>query len=417
MNLNDIELNNEQESCISKLYDFLYNCKFPHKDKPLSVDGFAGTGKTTIITFLKSIINNDVKIRTKFRNVAFLTFTGKASSVLKNKLLETEVINDEEDYVGTIHSLLYIPQLEYDPVLKIKKIVGWKKRDNISQLYDLIIIDESSMVNNEILNDLMHQEVPIIMFGDSFQLQPVSGKQNDYIFNPDIKLSTIHRQALDNPIIYLSKFIRENYYIPHGIFSPQVFKLDWNHEKTKEIFYNTNFSNFDNINELCILCGYNNTRVSINKTIRKKLGFSNNIPIYAGEKVMCLNNDKVLSNGQIGIVLFELYQPKYKIWRLDVKFDNSLIHQVYSPDKFFSNSHKYNIYDELKTIKKRFPKIKNIVPLTYSYCITVHKSQGSEFDKIVLFEERLPKMNDYEYARWLYTGITRAKEKLFIISR
>lgn len=413
MNINNITLTEEQELCINKINNFLLD----PDSKPFSVDGFAGTGKTTIITFLRNIINNDNKLKHIYSKIAFLTFTGKASSVLKNKLSEYDVFYEDKDYIGTIHSLLYVPELEYDPELKIKKIVGWKKRDNIMDLYDLIIIDESSMVNNDILNDLISQNVPILMFGDSFQLQPVSGNQNIFINEPDFKLEEIHRQALDNPIIFLSKFIRENYYIPEGILSPEVFKLNWNHEKTQELFYNLDYSNFDNINELCVLCGYNNTRMSINKVIRNKRGFLNTNPISTGEKVMCLMNNKILSNGQIGLVLFEVYQPKYKLWKLDIKFDSGVIHQVYSPEKILEKSHKYNIFDEIKSLNKKHPKLKNIVPLTYSYCITVHKSQGSEFDKVVLFEERLPQMNNYEFARWLYTGVTRAKEKLFIISR
>lgn len=410
MNLNNISLNNEQDECLNHLYNYLTG----DNDRLIfSVDGYAGTGKTTIIAFLTSIINGN--LRNKYRNIAFLTFTGKASSVLKNKLDEYNIFNENKDYSGTIHSLLYIPKLEYDSVTKVKKIIGWKKRDNLAD-YDLIIIDESSMVSEEILNDLLSYGIPILMFGDSFQLQPVSGKQNKYVNSPNYRLKEIHRQALDNPIIYLSKFVRENYYIPNGVFSPQVFKLDWNEQKTQDIFYNLDFFNFDNINELCILCGYNNTRMNLNKIIRNKLGFSK-MPIYSGEKVMALNNDGILTNGQIGLVLFELYQPQYKMWRLDVKFDNGLIHQLFAPEKFFDKSHKYNIYDELRDLKKKYKKLSHITALAYSYVITVHKSQGSEFDKVVLFEERLPKMDDYEYARWLYTGITRAKEKLFVVSR
>lgn len=414
MNLDDINLSDEQDYCIQNICDFLKN---NNNKLVYSVDGFAGTGKTTIISFLTKLISTERSLRYRYRNIAFLTFTGKASSVLKKKLEEFKLLTDDEYYVGTIHSLLYVPKLEYDPELKIKKIVGWKKRDNIIDMYDLIIIDESSMVNQEILNDLIDQNVPIIMFGDSFQLQPVSGKQNTFILDPDFKLKTIHRQALDNPIIYLSKYIRENYHIPHGIFSPSVFKLDWNQQKTQELFYNLDYSNFDNINELCVLVGYNNTRTSINKLIRQKIGFPKKMPICTGEKVMCLHNDGVLCNGQIGLVLFELYQPQYKLWKLDIKFDNDIIHQLYCPTKFFNKSNKYNIFEELKNIKKQYPKIKNINCLDYSYSITVHKSQGSEFDKVVLFEERLPNMDDYSYARWLYTAVTRSKEKLFIISR
>lgn len=416
MTINNISLTDSQSDCIDAILNFI---RRRDNTEPFSVDGFAGTGKTTIIAYLTDFIKSDNTLRNRFRNIAFLTFTGKASSVLKSKLSNYGVLDEGSDFVGTIHSFLYVPILEYDSETKTKKIVGWQKRDMYDD-YDLIIIDESSMVSDPILEDLLSCDGgSIVMFGDSFQLPPVSknNKSNYYLGNPNFKLEEIHRQALDNPIIYLSKFVRNNYYIPFGIFSKSVFKLDWNEQKTQDLFYNLDFSNFDNINEMCILSGYNKTRISINKLVRNKIGFPKNMPVCTGDKVICLINDNVISNGQLGIVLFEKYQVRYGLWRLDVKFDNDMIHQVYCDEKFFNKSNQYNIFDEIKSLKKEYPKLKNITCLTYGYCLTTHKSQGSEFDKVVLFEERLPNMNNFEYARWLYTAITRAKEKLFIISR
>lgn len=421
MNTEKITLTNKQSDCIE---DILRNYlgdkrRITLNNKkviPYSVDGYAGTGKTTIISYLTKLLKYDSQYKNIFKNIAFLTFTGKASSVLKSKLEENKVFNKEKDFVGTIHSFLYIPILEYDAQDKIKKIVGWRKRDIYSD-YDLIIIDESSMIDKTLLDDLLTCNVPLIMFGDSFQLPPVSkNKTNEFLTNPNFKLEEIHRQALDNPIIYLSKYVRDNYFIPEGIFSKHVFKLDWDNQNTKDLFYNINYSDFDNINNIAILSGYNKTRTSINNIVRKSLDFGN-LPIHTGEKVICLNNDNVISNGQLGLVLFNKYQPNYGMWRLDVKFDNNLIHQVYCHEKFFGKSHKYNIFDELGIYKKFYPKLKTINCLDYGYCLTVHKSQGSEFNKVVLFEERLPYMSDFEYARWLYTGITRAKDKLFVIKR
>jgi ATP-dependent exoDNAse (exonuclease V) alpha subunit len=51
----------------------------------------------------------------------------------------------------------------------------------------------------------------------------------------------------------------------------------------------------------------------------------------------------------------------------------------------------------------------------YGYCMSVHKSQGSEWQKVIVFEQRTKRWDDNYYAKWLYTAITRAKEKLFII--
>ncbi len=418
--IEDITLTYEQEECIDNIVKYLVhhkdNNKYDKKINPFSVDGFAGTGKTTIISYISKLIkDNHKRLKLTYRNIAFLTFTGKASSVLKSKLEKQKVVHKDYDYIGTIHSFLYVPILEYDPTTKVKKIVGWKKRESLES-QDLIIIDESSMVNTEILEDLFSLNVPIVMFGDSFQLQPVSGKENPYLYNCDYKLREIHRQALDNPIIYLSKFVRENLYMPKGIFSKNVFKLHWDNQKTKDLFYNIDFSNVDNINETVVLSGYNQTRIHINKLIRKKLGYSANMPICTNEKVICLHNNSVVSNGQIGIVMFELFKPVYNMWKVLVKFDNDFMYEFYCPEKIFNKSHKFNIFDEIKILNKKYKRIK-ISCIDYAYCITVHKSQGSEFDRVVLFEERFPQIDDYSFGRWLYTGITRAKEKLFIIEK
>jgi exodeoxyribonuclease-5 len=51
----------------------------------------------------------------------------------------------------------------------------------------------------------------------------------------------------------------------------------------------------------------------------------------------------------------------------------------------------------------------------FGYALTVHKAQGSQAQKVVLFEERFSKMDDETWCRWLYTGVTRAGEELYII--
>jgi superfamily I DNA/RNA helicase len=50
----------------------------------------------------------------------------------------------------------------------------------------------------------------------------------------------------------------------------------------------------------------------------------------------------------------------------------------------------------------------------FGYALTVHKAQGSQARKVILFEERFPKMTDDDWRRWLYTGITRAEEELVL---
>ena len=126
-----------------------------------SVGGYAGTGKTFLISQLRNNINN---IFPKI-SVAFVTFTGKASSVLKHRLSESGSLYFE-DYVGTIHGLIYKPEVVWDRKLKAFVIIGWTKKSSDEIPHQLIIIDEASMVSKEIWNDLKSFNKSIVSVGD-----------------------------------------------------------------------------------------------------------------------------------------------------------------------------------------------------------------------------------------------------------
>lgn len=411
-----IQLNNQQSDCVEKIVEWLMeDAEFK---KTFCVNGYAGTGKTTILSYVTNLIRNNPDLSSIYSNIAFLTFTGKASVVLKEKLQEFCVWTKGLDHIGTIHSFLYRPVFGVDDEGN-KKIIGWEKVHHSKINHDLIIIDESSMVSSEIYEDLLSLNIPILTFGDSFQLPPVSENKEKPIEDYDFNLTEIHRQSLDNPIIYLSNFVRENYYIPYGIFSESVFKLSWRDDKTRDLFSNINFRTW-NIDDLIVLCGYNKTRVALNKKIRQSIGADkgdNEFLIIPGERVMCLLNDNVVSNGQIGMVIWAFYKKAYRMWKLDIQF-NDFVYQTYCKEKFFNNLDKsIDSYEEVKNLKKKHKKLKGINCYDFAYAATTHKAQGSEFDKVILFEERLPKFSDVEYARWLYTAITRAKNKLFVIGK
>lgn len=373
------------------------------------VGGYAGTGKTHLLCQLR----NEINIFSKKISVAFCTFTGKASSVLKNKLQEANVVKDT-DYVGTIHGLIYRAETKYDKQLKTHVIVGWKLIPRDELYYDLIIVDEGSMVSKDIWQDLIKFNKPIIVVGDHGQLPPVSEKAFSLMRNPDFILKEIHRQAKGNPIIQLSAFIRKNGYIPNHIWSPGVFKVPWHNDKTKEIW-----NNIDHDENLIVLCGFNNTRCMLNRNIREKLGHKKKTP-YPGERIVCLRNNHTikLMNGQIGTLMWLMPEDK-DIYRLTIEVDKE-------PDPFECIAHMstfdqvtYTTYSEDNKIKlaKRYAKDMGyeLDYFDYGYCISVHKSQGSEWNKVILFEQRTRHWDDEYYKRWLYTGVTRAREKLMVI--
>ncbi len=347
----------------------------------LTLGGFAGTGKTTCIAHAVKAFGSQRPA------LAFCAFTGRASSVLRAKL-ETAGVMEIGDYCGTIHGLIY------EPVIKKGRIIRWKKVDSIEQ--EIIVVDEASMVNEKIYRDLASYGVPILAVGDHGQLPPVEGSFN-LMQNPEIKLERIHRQAAGNPIIALSAAVRAGGRVDVGRHGEWVSKT--NDRKVLD--------RVPDLSDALILCGFNSTRTRLNSYVRKRLGFSQAVPT-TGEKVICLknNHDVGIYNGTTGKIAS--IEPegshwfKMKVKTDDVEFDGKVLrHQ----------------FGEPKTLRE-YPGLepKELGDLfDWGYAMTVHKAQGSEGRRVVLFEERFPNMDDEGWRRWLYTGITRAQERLLII--
>jgi exodeoxyribonuclease-5 len=136
------ELSKDQEKALNQMLDF-YASKNKDKDF-LTLGGYAGTGKTTLISELRKeidVINPKAK-------VAFCAFTGKAVQVLKNKLVQNKAIY-KKDEISTIHSLIY-RTIEDDR----GAVLGWIKKELEEVDFDIIIVDEASMVDEKIWNDL-----------------------------------------------------------------------------------------------------------------------------------------------------------------------------------------------------------------------------------------------------------------------
>lgn len=391
---------------------FSYKQAFMTDQFVLTVGGYAGTGKTTLLCELRK------EIYKKFPNLAvsFVTFTGKASSVLQSKLRNAGIFYPN-DYVGTIHGLIYKAKTLYDPKLKTHVIVGWELKERDEVYTNLIIIDEASMVSKEIWKDLKSFDKPIIGVGDHGQLPPVGDKFN-LLSNTDFQLTEIHRQALDSPIIYLSKLVREEGFIPYNkFFSKEVFKLSWNDTKCKQIWNNR--VAFDE--DLIVLCGFNTTRAGLNDRIRKKLKNDKNKIPYPGERVVCLvNNHNIkIMNGQIGTVQW-IMPENHGLLRMTIDMGDAGPVECFVSDKCFGEV-TYTMYDGTKRLKQQKKYVharggNRVDFFDYGYAMSVHKSQGSEWNKVIVFEQRSSHWDDEFYARWLYTAITRSSKKLFIIS-
>ena len=371
----------------------------------IRVGGYAGTGKT----FMLANMRKDLYKSHKTLEVAFATFTGKASSVLRTKLMENNGIFDQ-DFIGTIHSLIYHPNTVYNTKLKKWVIIGWKLKKTSEFFHDIIFIDEGSMVSREIWSDLLKFGKPIIIFGDHGQLPPVGEGSFSLMHQPDFLLTEIHRQALNSPIIKLSSFVRHNGYIPLNVLSKDVKKTRWQTKECDDIWNNITFDE-----SVIVLCAFNASRVNINNKIRKQLGYVKKQP-YPGERIVCLKNNRYsgIMNGQIATVLW--YMPEnIDLYRLTMYVDGEAEpYESICSDRCFGEVN-YSLYGEDVDKRKNFYKGNPIDVFDYGNCVSVHKSQGSEWDKVVLFEQRTKRWSDEFYTKWLYTAVTRARNKLLVI--
>jgi exodeoxyribonuclease-5 len=243
------------------------------------------------------------------------------------------------------------------------------------------------MIDYRIFKDLENHGIPILAVGDHGQLPPIRGDFN-LMEDPDITLEKIMRQAEDNPIIKMSIMAREDGVIPYCDLGAAV--------KTRERSF-INKHDFNDIGSI-VLCATNKTRVAINSFARKILQKEGN-PL-PGEPLICLsnNNFKKVFNGNIGI-LKEICSYD-EIFSVKVDMGDFTYHGDIFKDQF---NKKYLV-----------EKPAEADLFDFAYAITTHKSQGSEWRYVTLYEERMGQSDD-NWRRWLYTAVTRAKESLLII--
>jgi exodeoxyribonuclease V len=358
----------------------------------VSLGGYAGTGKTTLIAVLrKSLEKIDPGLK-----VAFVSYTGKAARVLSIKIKETKAMY-RQDSVGTIHSLIYSPVVNAR-----EEIVGWKLKETIEP--DLIIIDEASMVDESIWQHLLSYTKPIIVVGDHGQLPPISGNFN-LMEKTDLLLEEIHRQAKDNPIIGLSVQARLGGIIREGRYSPTVVKYGKDNPDGREIMEEmlTGYTK-----ETLILCGYNTTRKRLNAFVRGSLGFDTPEPT-SGDRVICLRNNhkERIYNGMLGTVVRinrlddQWYEAEILMDGEDVPYSGRISVAQFGADSAlnFTAARRDTMRGDL---------------FDFGYALTVHKAQGSQAKRVILIEERFSKMDENQWRRWLYTAVTRAEEELYI---
>ena len=367
--------------------------------KYLSIGGYAGTGKTTLIALLRTTLTD---LDGPIQSVAFCSYTGKAASVMRQKLHERKTIKDG-DSCGTIHSLIYTAETD-----SLGDILGWKRVSSLTA--DLIVVDEGSMVNETIWTDLLGFKKPILVFGDHGQLPPIEGTFN-LMEKPNIVLDQIVRQAEGNPLIRLSRAVRLGKAIPYGTFYGAVRKFPAHTDEARDLF--EDLVRHDDP-ETLVICGTNRTRLHLNRQIRALRGFEEEMP-RAGERVICLRNNhaKALYNGMLGTIT-KIKEDGEHWYDVRIDFGDS-------QGAYHGSILKYQ-FGQAKTLQGDAARA---LPLAerdfgdlfdFGYAMTTHKSQGSEARQVILFEERMPRYDDEMWNRWLYTAVTRAREELVIFA-
>jgi exodeoxyribonuclease-5 len=401
----------QQERALSAVANWLH---MGDEQQVFRLFGYAGTGKTTLAKHFAEGVDGVVR---------FGAFTGKAASVLRAKGCEN---------ASTIHSMIYQPKgksrltlvkLERDLVaaadrLKadpdnldlIKEVAHLERtlsdeRDNVSQPAftllpyglsdvanaDLVIIDECSMVDPRMGEDLLSYGTKILVLGDPAQLPPVRGTGFFTDHEPDILLTEIHRQARDNPIIHLATLAREEQTIKPGTYGDSVVM-----ERGARL-------NDEPLTVSQILTGRNATRRSCNDRVRELLRLGKG-PI-PGDKLVCLRNNHELGllNGSQWKVVDAGGVDSFLLYMSVEPIDGGFPVEVEAWAAPFEGEDLGRMpYWERKDAEE----------FDYGYALTVHKAQGSQWDSVLVIDES----SAFRADRWrhLYTAITRAAERVII---
>lgn len=444
----------KQQKLLSELSNFIFDT---NNDGLFILKGYAGTGKTTSIS---TFVNFLWKVGKK---AVLLAPTGRAAKVIsgysKRKAL-------------TIHKKIYFPKKQSNG--SVSFTIQPNKHTNT-----IFIVDEASMIsdqvqsaklfeNGSVLNDLISyvyagKNCKIIFVGDTAQLPPVkldiSPALNtdtlSFHYNKDIteiELDEVVRQQKDTGILINATQLRmliqyNTTNFKFDINFPDVIRLQDGYDIEDAI--TSAYDGEIGVEDTVIIVRSNKRANQYNQQIRTRIRGQEN-DISTGDYVMVVKNNYFwlkdtssagfIANGDICEILRinaikELYGFKFAEVEIrmidypDMKpFETVLLLDTLtseSPSLTYEESNrlyeaiKEDFADE-KSKYKQFMSIKknkyfNALQVKFSYAITCHKSQGGQWKTVFIEQPYLPNGESIEYLRWLYTAITRAQEKLYLI--
>lgn len=380
---------------IIKLDDMvLMRCFYVDNPDHLFITGeFVPTHNTTV---LSSIID---KLGLDDDQYMTCAYTGKAALNLQQKGLPS----------STVHSLIYHTVLEKikssdeeidagDPPVKMR--FHFILKDALPSNLRLIVVDEATMINNDMRDKILSFGLPVIFIGDMNQLPPIFG-MSEVMLNPDFVLTKIMRQSEGNPIVQLANLILNDQYYDLGDYG--------NSKVVDSIEYSKGLlTDYD-----MILCGKNKTRDNMNNLIIHDILKKKSLIPFIGAKVVNRQNNWnlavngiSLTNGLVGYITNFSKKTAYKgYYTIDFQPDFM--------DDEFEGLHidtRYIVSDY--NVRKNFGFTK-FEKFEYAYCISTHISQGSQYNRVLFLDEVFPDAETTKKLR--YTAITRAIDSIIIV--
>ncbi|PCH72392.1 MAG: exodeoxyribonuclease V [Rhodobacteraceae bacterium] len=414
-----------------------------HAQQVLRLFGYAGSGKSTVLKFVLDELGLSPHRSDReggcMPGVVTATFTGKAALVLSRKGTPAR----------TIHSLIYsVSEATEEEIeaatrkvraaeIEIRTLSGFDRtaaeagieamRQALSAMKKprfalnpesdaadarLIVLDEVSMVGEDMARDLMSFGKPILVLGDPGQLPPIKGAGAFTNVAPDIMLTEIHRQAAESAIIRLATMAREGQPIGFGSYDAHVAKMHKGDITPEQA--------------LCggqLICGMNATRLQLNNGMRAAAGLGGTtIPSGAGEKIICLKNqnDLGLINGMF-LTLEDIVDEGSLYFSAVVTDEDG---RRVEPTDHKGRAGRLRIYkghfeDHIAFDRDRndrdWKDKKHLTEATYGWAITAHKAQGSQWENVIVWDDGLGR-SELDRRRWLYTAITRAERGLVLLA-
>ncbi len=438
-------LTQDQENLVKNLSNFIFH----REDCNIFIlDGYAGTGKTTIISALIKTLPY-YNIRTEL-----LAPTGRAAKVLSNRSLQQAY---------TIHKKIYYTQTDDYSNISLKL----KENKNHHTLY---IIDEASMIGegDNLLSDLFSYvkngvKNKAILLGDKAQLPPV-GSNESFALNPDYlrqrffepieyyQLTQVVRQALQSGILKNAANIR---WALNNKLQLPIFKTQ-NHKDFKQIeaidFEDTLVNQYRQIGEkeVVVVTRSNFAANQLNQYIRNRILEKENI-IDIGEKLMSIRNNyywqteneysDFIANGDIvEVTNIYSYEEKFgfNFANIEARINENqtpieltiMLDTLSEKQAHLSQEKERQLYNNIfsyyqkdcnnkalihKAVKE--DKYFNALQVKFSKAITCHKAQGGDWHTaFILNEMQASEAINQDYFRWLYTAVTRAREQIFLVN-